>query len=371
MNIKNIILISCLFISVKCLGQVSPGKQFTLHGEIADTRLDSVSIEYINDQGKYIHEIIPAVNGKFSITGTISQPSFSFLLFKHKGEIISKRDAEIKRNLVYLEPGNMVINKEADQHGLVYIKGSKSQDEWNLLKGETRALEGVGGEPAIAANKAKINGIYYSFFISHPDSYVSSDRVMYFTGAFSLDSLKTIYQNFTPAVKESTGARRLAAAIKSREVGLPGTEAFQFVVKDRNAQNLALSDFKGKYILLDFWATWCVPCRKSMPDMILLYQKYKGQNFDIIAVGDDDKNVVNWSAAIDKDGTGSFHHVLRGSNIEMSRKGTPNPRDLGEQYGIRALPTKILINPDGKIIGRFDSSSEEELTEMLASIFKM
>ncbi|MDN5288117.1 MAG: Thiol-disulfide isomerase or thioredoxin [Mucilaginibacter sp.] len=386
MKIKKLTILSaCLFIAMKCLGQNNPEKPFTLQGAMSSPRLDSVSIEYIDGQGKYIHQVVPAADGKFTISGTISQPSFSFLLFKHKGEILSKRDVEIKRNLVYIEPGNMVINKEADVQGYVYVKGSKTQDEWNELKGKTQALQatvdslselnpashGVGNRSVLAPYQAKIADIYYKYFLSHPNSDVSSDRVMYFTGAFSLDSLKTIYRNFSPAIKESTGARRLAAVIKSREVGIPGTEAFQFTVKNREGKDLDLANFKGKYVLLDFWATWCIPCRASMPHIISLYQKYKTKNFDIIAIGDDDKNVTNWSAAIDKDGTGMFHQTLRGANMEMARKGTPNPRDLGEQYGVRSLPTKILVDPSGKIIGRFDDGSDDDLDKMLTTIFKL
>lgn len=389
MKIKKLIIVAaCFLISTKCFGQAADsGKPFTLRGQVSDPKLDSVSIEYINQQGKYIHQVIAAQKGEFTFDGMIDQPSFSFILFKHKGETFTNHDIELKRNLIYIEPGNMLIEKEADAQGCIHVKGSKTQDEWNDLKGQAQALQltvdslqklhpathGTANQSEAAPYQSQIAKIYYNYFISHPNSYVSSDRVMYFTSAYNLDSLKHIYNNFSMAVKQSMGAKRLAAVIKSREVGLPGTAAFKFMVKDKDGKDLALTDFKGKYVLLDFWATWCVPCRKSMPYVISLYQKYKDKGFDVIAIGDDDKNALNWLAAIDHDGIGMFHHFLRGSNMEMARKGIPNPRDMDEQYGIHALPTKFLVDPDGKIIGRFegDDSSDVRLDTMLKDIFKL
>ncbi|HEY0175469.1 MAG TPA: TlpA disulfide reductase family protein, partial [Pedobacter sp.] len=293
----------------------------------------------------------------------------------------------LKTNKVFIEPGSMAIGAEADARGYVQIKGSKSQDEWNELQSKTRAVQfaidslskmtGVpvhgtannGGQAALAPLRLKLSRINYAWFTDHPGSYVAANQVMFLTSAFNLDSLKHLYNNYTDEIKESIDGRRLAAEIKSRTAGLPGTMAFQFAVKDKEGKDLSLADFKGKYVLLDFWATWCVPCRASMPHMIGLYEKYKGKNFDVISIGDDDTRIKEWMDAIEHDGTGMFHHTLRGVNMELSRKGIPNPRDLDEGYGVRALPTLILVDPTGKIIGRF-GSNKEDLDQMLASIFK-
>ncbi|MDB5116204.1 MAG: Thiol-disulfide isomerase or thioredoxin [Mucilaginibacter sp.] len=387
MKTRNLLILAIFYIiPAACFSQAEkPGKAFTLHGQIADPKLDSVSMLYINDQGKVGRQMIPVANGTFHITGSISQPTMAYILFIHKGEKLSKREAEIMTNKVFIEPHDMTIDHEADGQGFIQVKGSKSQEEWNELKAKTRVVQSsidslskLSTAPAHGAGNdrgkltplrlqlAKIN---YDFFVSHPGSYVSANQVMFFTSVFSTDSLKHLYDNYTPEIKESTDARRLMAEIRSRILGLPGTTAFQFAVTDKDGKNLSLADFKGKYVLLDFWATWCVPCRAAMPHMIGLYQKYKNKNYDVIAIGDDDTRVQEWSDAIDHDGIGMFHHTLRGVNTEMTRKGIPNPRDLDESYGIHSLPTLILIDPNGKIIGRF-GSNEEELDSMLASIFK-
>jgi len=362
-----------------------PGMPFTLHGQIDDPKLDSVSFLYINNLGKVSREFIPVENGTFTIQGIISQPTMAYLLFLHKGENLSRRDKEIKTDHIFIEPKEMIITAEADAKGYVHLKGSRSQEEWNDLKMQTSPVQlkidsinkaegSVAHGTASTSEKQlflrkKLADINYAYFLSHPGSYVTANQVMFFTAAFSLDSLKHVYESYSPEIKESMDGRRLAAEIKSRSAGLPGTMAFQFTVPDKDGKQLSLAAFKGKYVLLDFWATWCVPCRASMPHMVSLYNKYKGKNFDVVAIGDDDNRVKEWSDAIEHDGTGAFHHVLRGVNADLTRKGIPNPRDLDEGFGVRALPTLVLIDPDGKIIGRF-TEHEEELDKMLATLLK-
>jgi thiol-disulfide isomerase/thioredoxin len=388
MKIRNLLVLASLFsIPITCFSQdANQRKAFTLNGQITDPKLDSVSILYINDQGKVSREVIPTIKGMFKITGSISQPKMAYILFIHKGEKLNRREAEIKTDKVFIEPAEMLITEEADANGFVKVKGSRSQNEWNDLKAKTRSAQltidtitklypseghGTGSEAIreLAPYRAKLAKINYDFFYSHPNSYVTANQMMFFTSVFGLDTLKQLYDRFTPQIKASIDGKRLAAEIRSQTAGRPGSVAFAFNVKDKDGKELALAAFKGKYVLLDFWATWCVPCRASMPKVIALYHKYKDKGFDVIAIGDDDKNVPNWLAAIDHDGTGMFHQTLRGMDIDMARKGISNPRDLDVPYGIHALPTQILINPDGEIIGRF-TGNDEDLAKMLTSVFK-
>lgn len=354
MKTKYLFLFCILYFNVqKSFGQgLLEGGSFALKGKTNDQTLDSVSIIYINGAGKIIQESVPATGGAFSITGLINQPTFSYLVFKHKGEVIGRKDVEQKRNAAYLHPGEMTISKVPAPNGYLEIAGAPEQIKWKELYGKTDKQE------------------IYAYFMANPSSYVTADRVKYYTSVYSLDSIKALYNKYSKEIKESVDGKRLAAEIKSREVGVPGTMAFAFNVKDKDEKELSLAAMKGKYVLLDFWATWCVPCRASMPHMIGLYKRYKDKNFIMIGIGDDDKNVKNWLAAIEKDGTGLWPQTLRGLNSQLFVKGIDNPRDLGQQYGVRALPTKILIDPDGKIIGRFDGQhgTDEEMENMLAGI---
>jgi len=101
-----------------------------------------------------------------------------------------------------------------------------------------------------------------------------------------------------------------------------------------------------------------------MPHVKELYSQYKDKGLEVIGVSDDDRDTTAWTKAMAKDGTGIWHNVLRGLDWEKIRKGEKNEKDISEKFGIHSLPTKILIDRDGKIIGRYDKGTDEEAAEM-------
>jgi len=163
---------------------------------------------------------------------------------------------------------------------------------------------------------------------------------------------------------------------EKQKIGVPGTMSSNFSAKDINGVPLSLSDFKGKYVLLDFWASWCVPCRKGNPHLLKLYSEYKDKGFEIIGISDDDTKPDAWRNAVEKDGIGVWKHVLRGLDIERVKKGDykNHPGEISDsKYAIASLPTKILIDPTGKIIGRYGGEgggNDEDMDKKLAEIFK-
>ncbi len=118
--------------------------------------------------------------------------------------------------------------------------------------------------------------------------------------------------------------------------------------------------------MLDFWASWCVPCRKGNPHLKELYAKYKEKGIEFVGIADDDRAEAKWKEAVAKDGTGIWKHVRRGLKYENGVFDTS--ADISGNFGIHTLPTKILIDRDGKIIGRY-GEQEEELNKKLKEIF--
>ena len=168
------------------------------------------------------------------------------------------------------------------------------------------------------------------------------------------------YNALGSTIQQSSEGKDIAKEIEKLKAGSPGSVAKNFTTKDINGKSVSLADFKGKYVLIDFWASWCVPCRKSMPHVKELYGKYKDKGFDVIAVSDDDRDSTAWKKAIAKDGTDMWNNVLRGMDWEKVRNGEANDKDISEKFGIHSLPTKILIDKNGIIIGRYDKGTEEE-----------
>ena len=134
---------------------------------------------------------------------------------------------------------------------------------------------------------------------------------------------------------------------------------FSYPTPDGN-KNLGPQDFKGKILVLDFWASWCVPCRKSHPHLIQINQKYKGENFVLLGIASDRKDeVIKKAAQEDK--------------IDWPQMNIYEKRDrqkqLNELYDVSALPTKILIDPEGKIVVKYVGDSAG-LDRELEKIFK-
>jgi thiol-disulfide isomerase/thioredoxin len=133
-----------------------------------------------------------------------------------------------------------------------------------------------------------------------------------------------------------------------------GKPAIDFNTPDLHGNVIKLFDFKGKYLLLDFWASCCVPCRATMPKLKEVYRQYHEQGLEIVAVSVD-VNQELWEKAIEHDGTGIWHQVL-------SNGGKDNQPQIHQQYAVTVYPTKILINPEGIIVGRFyDTHSDAKL----------
>lgn len=291
---------------------------------------------------------------------------------------------------VYLEPNKMTLIGDVANLVDMEFTGSETQREykkflpdfWPIHKRLNTLMAAYYAEKDLEKQKILARDMLptqkqmiemaYRFCIEHPKSVISADLATNFKLDIGFDSLKFIYEKLSSEVKTSSAGRLLAYEIKRVEAGSPGSNAISFSKEDINGQPISLSEFKGKYVLLDFWASWCIPCREGNPHLLELYKRYKSKGFEIIGISDNDHNPIAWKEAVKKDETGVWRHILRGHDATLKR-GVKDPNDLSELYGVDLLPTKILIDPNGKIIGRYKGTSgiaDSSLDKMLVSIFK-
>ncbi len=143
------------------------------------------------------------------------------------------------------------------------------------------------------------------------------------------------------------------AMMKGTTIGFP---AIDFTQADVNGKKVSLSSYKGKYVLVDFWASWCGPCRRENPAVVAAYTKYKDKGFDILGVSMDD-NKDKWLAAIEKDKL-TWTHV-------SDLKGWGNA--AGKLYGVQSIPFNLLLDKEGKILakGLRGADLEAKLAELL------
>jgi len=287
-----------------------------------------------------------------------------------------------------MEPAMMTVILPLNKFGDATFTGSKTENEYASLQRKKQKIEErwqVVMDTLSEVNKrsnvefqklkdwvlqpymAEMKDLDYNFFTSHPQTYVTANMLRYYVSSLTLDSLQMYYDRLGKKLQQTNDGKDLANQIQKLRGGSPGSMAKNFTTTDINGNKLSLSDFKGKYVLLDFWASWCVPCRASNPHLKELYTKYHDKGIEFIGISDDDSKPEAWHKAVEKDGL-TWRQVLRGFDMEKLMKNEPNPRDISEKYGISSLPTKILIDRSGKIIGRY-SEEEGPLDAKLKEIF--
>lgn len=156
--------------------------------------------------------------------------------------------------------------------------------------------------------------------------------------------------------EDSNACQSLKSQIKNAESFLVGAEAPDFTMMNLDGEPVSLSDFKGKVVLIDFWASWCGPCRKDNPHVVELYKKYKADGFEILGVSLD-KTKDRWEQAIAKDNL-TWTHV-------SDLKGWQNA--VAQMYSVKSIPHTVLLDEEGKIIAR--KLRGPQLDQKLASIF--
>ena len=377
---KKILLI--LFVVMISFDGVFAQAQFDLNGTVNGVNTGLMYLYYSNSKGARVKDSSIISNGKFSFKGKIDEPTMAYLALKEE-----TRNQNHSTDF-FMEPSVMTVtlplNKFSDakfagsktqaQYAALQTKKQKIQDRWKVVMDTLSAVNKRSNVQfqelknwVLQPYHAEMEELDYAFFASHPQSPVTANMLRYYVSSLPLDSLQMYYDKLGKKVQETNDGKDLANEIEKLRGGSPGSIAKNFTATDINGKELSLSDFKGKYVLLDFWASWCVPCRAGNPHLKELYSKYKDKGIEFIGVSDDDRNHDAWHKAVEKDGL-PWRHVLRGFDMEKLMNNEPNEKDISEKFGIHTLPTKILIDRSGKIIGRY-SEDEGPLDTKLKEIF--
>ena len=204
------------------------------------------------------------------------------------------------------------------------------------------------------------------FVKTHLHSQVSLNTLLYRLkrreGLKYYDEIYSLYSSLSPTLKQTEKGIELKEALLNFKNSSIGEMAPDFTVKDINNEELILSSFRNrKYILLDFWASWCAPCRQDFVFLKEIYQKYNFKDFEIINISRDE-NIELWKRAIQNDSIGMWRHFsIKENKISVEKL-----------FFVTAIPVKILIDKEGKIIGRWRGGGDENISDIrktLSEIF--
>jgi len=203
-------------------------------------------------------------------------------------------------------------------------------------------------------------GLYLNYVTSNPSSELALlvlEKSLA-EGIQNPDLFQKTFDLLPDSQRNSPKGKELEQKIRTARASLPGQPALDFTSKDNNNKSISLSSFKGKYVLLDFWASWCGPCRKEFPYIKEAYAQYKSKGLVVVGYSlDTEEDRDKWLAVIKKDG-------LTWTNVS-DLKGFEG--EQVDHYGIDAIPFNLLIDPQGKIIAKNlrGPGLEEELKKVL------
>ena len=316
----------------------APAKVYLVLG---DQRLDSAVLRH----------------GHFELTGTTPQPLTASLVLEQQGRLQDGWRKQLlggemrqyyfespDRLRLFLEPGPVVVTSPDSVHN-ARVKGGRLTADYQqreaavkrLLEKRKKAAP-KGDFVALRNEEAQANK---AFIRAHPASWVSFEVLQQFPIYTPYSEIAALYAALGPALRNSPAGQQYAQFLAKQQATAVGSQAPDFLQPTPAGKSVSLADYRGKYVLIDFWASWCHPCRAENPNVLKAYDAYKNRNFEVLGISiDDEKGRAKWLQAIADD-------QMPWTQVSDLR-GPQN--EAAQRYNIHAIPQNFLIDPTGKIV---------------------
>ena len=351
-----------LLLLVIVLYSCSNKTEFTLSVSSDIDRDEMAYLVQYKENVPVLKDSMSVVDGKFVFSDSIVVPEMHYIFFKN-----------IKGNIpVVLEPGNINITLYKDSIRSSKITGTKSNDDFKLYIDQSSSLinelNNIQNEINynIALNDSllvddlekqfvdmrnKLTDYEFNFMKDNNDSYISALILqrMVFERSIDYDQADSIMNTFDQSLKLTspyTAVEKIIENFKLSNTEAPriGSFAPKFSGPGLNGEVISLDGINSKYILIDFWASWCAPCRVENPGLAELLTRYSKDDFSILGVSLD-MNMASWKKAIEMDGIESWIHI---SNLKYFNDPIAKLYDISAE----GIPSSFLLNPERKIIAR-------------------
>lgn len=393
-----------IFFSITQVYSQSPVSsiKFSLNAVIIGRDTGSVVFWHMDKDNMIFKDTIKLNNGKFHFSGTVNRVCEALLWTDIKNH--SFDDSSVIRFL--LEPNDMYLSYKAHGGSNAIIKGSKSQTEkenWDRLKSPLLSAKVQiykSMDPLFKLSKTERNPVFedqlnrmwarrdsileeiksldISYIRQHPNSYLSAFLLSKHQRKLSVDSIEIYYDEFPGEVKKSsvgndvlqyvyplTDDNEFRKANPLVDIAFDQrlsklNSVYDLSLKDTSGNTLELSSFKGKYLVIDFWTSWCKPCVANIPSLTQMTEYYKSEPIQFISVSLD-RDVDDWKQAIIK------HHF---EGVQLTDSGAFNSM-FAVYCKVLWVPRYLIVDPNGRIIN-FDAPQavEPELKALLGNLIK-
>jgi len=343
------------------------GDSYTITGDVKGLKDNALYLSFQqNDSAKV--DTIHVKDGKFEFTGKApATPVFGqvvtqdgthgFPVFLEPGGIQVTGNADSAQYIVSGTPNNNALKEMMDAQKPMMQKMKAFQQEYMSARMANDTAKVAALESEYDGLQKEMDGVMKTFVSSHPKALISAMLLQQLSTSLATAESEKLFNGLDTSVQHGEFGKMIAdklAADKKTDIGQPAPD---FTENDVNGNPVSLASFKGKYVLVDFWASWCGPCRQENPNVVKAYNQYKNKNFTILGVSLDEDS-SKWKEAITQDKL-AWNHV-------SDLKGWKNA--AAQEYGVQAIPANFLLGPDGKIIGK--NLRGEDLDKKLAEVLK-
>jgi peroxiredoxin len=307
--------------------------EFIIYGTIKGLA-DGTSVSLLNGQTGALETETTISKEKFTLKGKLVSPDFKLLLFNNIQPYAT----------LFLDNSEIKITGSKEAVDKLIVTGSASHLDFVEFNNLLEPYKNVFAEtaPYDSAASAKAAELSYDFASKHSSSFINPLAIFRFNQVSEdFTKTETLYDQLAPLVKTSPMGNAVAQFIADAKKNALGTLLPDFTQVDTSGIPVSLSSFKGKFVLIDFWASWCKPCRMENPNVVLAYNKFKDKNFTVLGISLDQAKPA-WIDAIAMDG-------LAWTQLS-DLQGWRNAVALQNQ--IFSIPQNYLIDPEGKIVGK-------------------